>query len=341
MKLRSAGLLAALTLVAPNARAATGDWFTQVYSPGGVEVRADERLFTLFALLNALGYDEAPIVRKEPVAKRELSPVRVQVRQALATLDPAVTEKVSAFFDAHPAPLSDYVAYVLQLDAAPTFTAPAGAHPKALAGFEKQLAAVYEAGKLHEVFAQVQSGYRASTEAYLSAVDGPLGAARKLLRDPAVRAVVAVNDLDGRGITHAVALDDGAFLVIGPSGKPDVEAAVRAFARVVLDPVTGRKASALKGAADQAAVVRGSGGPALEGAAEYESELLARAIAIKVAAADANAAEEQALKQGFAGIKEAVKLVDDLAKPDQPLDAAVGDLLGKIDLKKAAAGKGG
>ena len=81
--------------------------------------------------------------------------------------------------------------------------------------------------------------------------------------------------------------------------------------------------TALKGAADQAAVVRGSGGPQLDSAADYGSELLARAMAIKVASSDPNADEEEALKLGFSGIKEAVKGLDEWAKSDKPLEVLV------------------
>lgn len=330
-------LLAACALVAllvPTSSFAAQDWFASVYSPNGVEIRADERLFTLFATLNALGYDDAPVLRKDPIVKREYSPVRLRVRQALATLDPKVKDGVNAFLDAHPLPLSKYVAYAAQLGPAPGFAAPASIQPKELAGLEKQLAAVYQAGKLHELFAEVQEGYRADTKSYIASVDEPLARARKLLRDPAGRAVVAVNDLDGRGASQAVGVGADALLVIGPSARADVQGVVRAYARLILEPITSKRGGVLKGAAEQAAVVRGSGGPALESAGDYAGELLARAIAIKAASTDAAADEEAALKQGFAGIKEAVRAVDTLAKADKPLEQAVPDLLAGIELRK-------
>lgn len=321
-------------LLVPASSYAEPDWFASVYSPNGVEIRADERLFTLFATLNALGYDEAPVVRKDPIPRREYSPVRVRVRQALATLDPKLKAQVNGFFDAHPLPLARYVAYVGQLGPAPTFAAPASIQPAELRGFEKQLAAVYQAGKLAEVFAEVQDAYRTDTKAYISTVDEPLAKARKLLRDPAGRAIVAVNDLDGRGASQAVGVGADALLVLGPSSKADVEGVVRAYAKLILEPITSKRGGVLKGAAEQAAVVRGSGGPQLEGAGDYAGELLARAIAIKCASADPAADEEAALKQGFAGIKEAVRAVDQLGKTEKPLEQAVPDVLAGIELRK-------
>ena len=324
----------ALGVLAPGSAFASQDWFASVYSPQGVEVRADERLFTLFATLNALGYDDAPIVRQYPVARREFSPVRAHVRQALSGLDPKLKDQVSAFFDEHPLALGEYVAYTAQLGPAPTFTAPAAAQPAQLQGFEKQLAAVYQAAKIHDLFAEVQDAYRNDTKAYLALVDEPLAKARKILRDPAGRAIVAMNDLDGRGAAQAVPMGSDALLVLGPSPKPDVQAVVRAYARLVLDPLVAKRGGVLKGAAEQAAVVRVSGGPALDGASDYASELLARAIAIKVASTDPAGDEEAQLKLGFAGIKEAVRAVDTLGKPDRPLEQVVPDVLAGIELRK-------
>jgi hypothetical protein len=321
-------------LALPATCLASSDWFASVYSPKGVEIRADERLFTLFATLNALGYDDAPIVRKDPVPRREFSPVRAEVRQSLATLDPKLKAQVNAFFDAHPLPLGKYAAYTAQLGPAPDFAAPASAQPGELHGFEKELAAVYRAAQVQALFASVQDAYRADTKSYIAAIDGPLSQARALLGDPAGRVIVAVNDLDGRGAAQAVALGSNALLVLGPAQKADVQGAVRAYARLILDPLVAQRATVLKGAAEQAAVVRGSGGPALEGAADYASELLARAISIKVASSDPTADEEAALKQGFAGIKEAVHAVDELGKPDRPLAQVVPDVLARIELHK-------
>ncbi len=327
-----APFLMAWLATAPAPHSGTGDWFASVYSPAGVEVRADERLFTLYALLNAMGYDDGPVERALPIAKHEFSPVRKRVRQAVTALDPAVKDAVSAFFDGHPQPISQYAAFTLRLGPAPDFANGSWE----LKGFEELLARVYKQAHIHELFAQVQAEYRRDTEGYLTVVDGPMTQARKLLRNPLITAVVAVNDLDGRGASVGVSVDSQAVLVLGPSPKPNAVGVVRSFARQVLDPVVAKKPTALKGAADQAAVVRGNGGPGLDSGADYASELLARAVAIKVASTDPAWDEDDALKLGFAGIKEAVKGLDEWAKSDKPLEVVVPDLLARIDLKKAA-----
>ena len=54
---------------APAPAAVQGDWFASLYTGEGIELRADERVFALFSMLNAVGYDSGPITRKEPVPK--------------------------------------------------------------------------------------------------------------------------------------------------------------------------------------------------------------------------------------------------------------------------------
>ena len=62
---RMVRLLALLVLIATPAFAASkGDWFASLYTGDGVELRNDERIFTLFAIFNAMGFDEGPVTRK-------------------------------------------------------------------------------------------------------------------------------------------------------------------------------------------------------------------------------------------------------------------------------------
>lgn len=59
-----------------------------------VTVTEDLTVFTLFALLNAAGYDDEHLP--------QMHPVRVRVRNALAAkLDPALRQRLRAFYDAH------------------------------------------------------------------------------------------------------------------------------------------------------------------------------------------------------------------------------------------------
>src|SRR5262249_40693981 len=61
-----------------------------------VTVTEDLTVFTLFALLNAAGYD----LENRP----QMHPVRVRVRSAMASrVNPALRQRLRAFYDAHKA----------------------------------------------------------------------------------------------------------------------------------------------------------------------------------------------------------------------------------------------
>ena len=104
-------ILVSLMLAAAPAKAAAhppappppaqvqGDWFASLYTGEGIELRADERVFALFAMLNAVGYDQGPVTRKEPVPKVLYHPVRQQVRQRVIGGDAEVRKAADSFLD--------------------------------------------------------------------------------------------------------------------------------------------------------------------------------------------------------------------------------------------------
>ena len=87
-----------------------GDWFASLYTGEGIELRNDERVFTLFSVLNATGFDQGPVTRREPVPKIIYHPVRQAVRARVLGGDPEVRKAAEAFFDAHPVSLQRYLA---------------------------------------------------------------------------------------------------------------------------------------------------------------------------------------------------------------------------------------
>ncbi|MFN7135170.1 MAG: hypothetical protein ACK4N5_24055 [Myxococcales bacterium] len=161
-----------LTLLSAAPARAERDWFASLYTNEGIELRADERIFTLYALLNAMGYDDAPVVRQYPVPARDMHPVRLQVRNELK-LDPGQQAKASSYFDAHPVPVDQYARYALTVEPPGTFARTQGS-PNELKGAEALLADAYGQLKLAEVFAKVQAEYRAALKAYLPVVEGPV-----------------------------------------------------------------------------------------------------------------------------------------------------------------------
>ena len=149
--------------MAPPARAET-DWFASLYTNEGVELRADERVFALYALLNGMGYDEAPVVRSLPVTARDMPPVRLKVRSQVR-IDDAAAEKLNAFFNAHPKAVEAYGRYALALKGPLGFERTPAA-PADLKGFETLLAEGWKVlqllfalpGKLDRVLSTVERG---------------------------------------------------------------------------------------------------------------------------------------------------------------------------------------
>jgi hypothetical protein len=324
-----------LTTTAATARAES-DWFASLYTGEGIELRADERVFTLYALLNAMGYDTAPVTRQYPLPKYQFHPVREKVRARLMTLDPDVRKQADAFFDAHPQPISRYLAYAIS-SAPPPFQT--GAKSKDLAelkGLEGLLAKVYGAWKLDDLMGSVQAEYRKSLKGYLTAVDGPMAKAKKLLKvpDTAPESLLVVNLLEAQNEVKGVMGENEVVLVVGPSDKPNVEGLLREYGRVFVEPVVAKKAQASW--AGGATMLREAqlAGAAEQSVGEYATALFARAVALK--AMDANdAAYDAAAQKGYFGLKDIAKGFED----GKPLDSWAMDALAKAETRRPAPKK--
>jgi len=333
---------AAIVLAVPFAAQAE-DWANSLYSEGGIELRADERVFTLFAALNEMGLDDAPVSRKDPIPKREYDPVRQQVRDAV-NLDPALRAKFEAFFDAHPAPLRTYTAYVLSLGDAPGFAAPEKPAKELaqLAGFEKLLAEFYAQHGIQKLFDAVQPQHREALKRYQPVVDKPIAAAREILKAPETdespRVVLVLNLLDGRGSSYGVGTADETWLVVGPAAAtPDPMAIVKAFARVEVQGAAEKGNGALKGGKQLIDEVREAGfaiGSAT--VADYVAETLARAVAIKATGGESRAFEAEK-RNGFVLVGEMNRGLALFAKSNKPMDTFLADFLREVDAGKAVA----
>jgi hypothetical protein len=326
-------LAAAVSTLALPARAGSqGDWFASLYTGEGVELRNDERIFALFAVLNAVGFDQGPVTRKEPVPKVGYHPVRQQVRARVIGGDPEVRKAADAFFDTHQAALRKYLAWAVQADS-PPFAA--GAKSKDLAelkGFEQVLAKAWTGWKLEELLGQVQPEYRRSLKGYLAVIDGPLGKARATLKTPeATEALLVVNLLDAQNEVRAVA-GEGAqvFLVVGPSDKPNVEGLVREFARLSIEPAVAKQIGKWAGGA---AVLREAqlAGAAEQTVQDYATAILTTAVALRAVDAP-DAAWEAAAARGYFGLKDVSKLFDE----GKPVEGWVLDAMQRVETRRPA-----
>ena len=327
--------LAALLLSAPAF--AEADWFASLYTGEGVELRADERVFTLFALLNATGFDDAPVTRQHPVPRRVFHPVRQQVRARVLAGDGALRGQAELFFDAHPVPLDRYLAYTLQ-SAPPPFAAGAKAKElQDLKGLEGLLKSVHAGWSLQDALAQAQGEYRRALRPYLSTLDEPLIKLRTTLKVPesGPSTLVVMNLLDAQGAVRGSLSENEIVLVVGPSEKANLEGLLSEYARVLLEPQVAKRAES--GWGTGAALLREA---QLSGAGEksvgaYAVALLSRAAALKALGAP-DAAWEQAAAQGYFGLKELSRGFDDAGRP---VDAWMLDALARVEPRKPAVKK--
>jgi hypothetical protein len=311
-------------LAAPPVRAQT-DWFASLYTNEGVELRADERVFALYAVLNAMGYDEAPVVRALPVPLRDMHAVRLKVRSSVR-LDPGAEERLHAFFSAHARPADAYGRYVLWLKGPAGFERTPGA-PADLKGFEALLADDYSRLKLADLFASVQDEYRAALKGYHAVVDAPVTAVRRLLKlkeDDPPRVVLVVNLLDGQGKAYSTRSgEEELWVVVGPSKAPDLFAVAQEVARSRLEPLVAAKVAE----PERAAVA---------------SDRLSRAFAALALSLPEAELDARGQKDAFPALKDWVKQVDAFAKGASALDAFVAEaapaLLKEQQGKEAAAG---
>ncbi len=317
---------------APAFAASEGDWFASLYTGEGIELRADERVFALFAVLNATGFDQGPVSRKDPVPKVNYHPVRQQVRARVIGGDPDVRRAADEFLDKHPAALRNYLTWAVQ-GSPPPFSAAPKSKDKELSdlkGFEAVLARAWTGWKLGELMGTVQGEYRKSLKTYLGAIDAPLVKARKILKVPdnGPQSLLVVNLLDTQDMVRGVMGEGEIVLVVGPSEKPNVEGLLREYARVLIDPVVAKKASGWAGGAQLLKEAQVAGATE-QTVGEYATGLLTYAVALK--ALDANdAAWEAAANKGYFGIRDIGKMFDE----GKPLDGWVLDALAKAETRR-------
>lgn len=316
-----------LALAAPLARA-EADWFSRLYTPRGTELRADSRVFTLFALLNRAGYDVGPVRREHPVPAYRYSPARARVREALAGADPTVLQRAQAFFDAHPVPLERYVALAILLED----DAPVPPELRELEGLEALLDQAEARWPVASLRAETFDQYRAEMRSYLARVDGPTQRAQRLLRvpenGPSVR--VVVNLLASEGWVRGYRTPQGVVLVVGPGKTPDLERMMWEYARVLMPLQVAAQAQARWAAGPGLLREAQALGAREATVGEYAVALLSRALALAAVEAP-DSAYETAQREGYFGLKTLAGSFED----PRPVDAWALEGLARLGTGRA------
>lgn len=265
MKLLVTALPLAVTiaLLSPAAPA-SAQWSAQsLYTEDGVEIGVDGRVFTLFAMLNALGFDDDTSRGPPPVKKPLHAPARQKARQNLGRPGPSL-KALDAVLAKNPLERSAYVAAVLELGPAPNFEDKgASALAKAIAGPMRDWFNEEGGAGILKIVAEEA---KAQQKKLLPVLDKAVKETHKLVRlgdaqDQLLdgtgaqgRVSVVLNDLDAHGTIQRVQRGEVTYIVVGPPAadgdeKALVNGVVAAVARtlVVREAAKGAKAGGLAG----------------------------------------------------------------------------------------------
>lgn len=243
-------LLAALALAIPAILATPAsvvaqetDLLASMFTGNGIELRRDDRIFTLFAALNAAGFDRAEQTRTLPFPKRLYHPLRTKIRQTLPRPDSAIVKKVDAFLDAHPLPVEAYVKAALVLGDAPGFEQGEG-FPAELDGLGPLLAEFAKAAGLAKNEKANALAYRDELRRLRDAVDEPflaLRAAYLLNEEEAPVLQLVPNPLDAASAAVAIrTADDFHVVVLGaprPDAQVDLSGALAAYSELLASEI--------------------------------------------------------------------------------------------------------
>jgi hypothetical protein len=246
--------------------------------------------------------------------------------------DAEVRKAADAFFDAHPTAIRKYLSYVVASDTPPFATGAKAKELQELKGLEQLLAKAWAGWKLDELMGTVQGEYRKVLKSYLAGTDFPISRARTLLKVPEnTEALIVVNLLDAQDQVRAVQGEAGeAFVIVGPSDKPNVEGVIREFSRLWVEPAVSRQVGKWAGGV---AVLREAqlAGASEQSLQDYATATITAAIALRATEAN-DAAYEAWASRGYYGIKDISKLFDE----GKPLDTLVVDAMQKIETRRPA-----
>ena len=139
----------------------------KLYTESGVELRMDERVYTLFAALNAAGFSEESNRRGPPLNAPVFHPIRVELRDALREVrDSELGEELRALFQSNPYPIEDYLAALLAPEGAQL-----GPPAQKLQGQLEVLERFRDEADLEELFARLAEKQREQAKELMKSVE--------------------------------------------------------------------------------------------------------------------------------------------------------------------------
>jgi tetratricopeptide (TPR) repeat protein len=310
------------------------------------QLDGSKTLFTVLAAINAAGYDAN-------LDSNANSPVRKQVRDALAAKHLGSVEALKKFVAAHhiedpEAELSQYISFALSLQGPPDFqfwmqSQEVPPDVRKLDGLNELIADFYHEAGIEDLWKQSRPVLDSAIAAYHAGVPQALLEANAYLRNPTsgtrgTRFQVYVDLLGAPNQIQTRSYKSNYYVVVTPSPEPQIDQVRHAYLHFLLDPLSLRYFE--QWGRDKSLADFAQAAPALDEAYKNDFMLLATECMIKaVESRMARGAKKQelvnvALSQGFVLTP---ALADGLAvyeKQPESLRNYFPDLLGLIDLER-------
>jgi hypothetical protein len=208
--------VSALTLSLPAA-ASAADAPLSVITEQGLELRADERVFVLFAALNAAGYADETERKGPPLRAPVFHPIRDAVRDELRKVrEQSAMAEARKLFEDNPAEVEIYLEAALA-DEGTKLSADAS---KLKGKLDPVLARLGEEAQLEKLFDGLAVQQRDLARALKERLERDFAEAQRLLGDAELRAplnlIVVPNPLDAHGAVRRLVRGDLQLLVVGP-----------------------------------------------------------------------------------------------------------------------------
>jgi len=311
-------------------------------SPQG-QLDGSKSLFAVLAAINAAGYDAE-------LNSASTHPLRLQLRQSIASRDLKSVRYLKQFFAAHKKPdareeLSQYVTFALSVDGPPDFkwrystdrTPPAA---NALEELTPLLVDFWKEAGLERDWQAAQLAYDSVIASYHGPVTEALLQANLYLRNPTSgsrgrRFQIYVDLLGAPNQVHTRSFTDDYFVVVTPAARPRVKDIRRAYLHYLIDPLAIRSTEAIT--KKKQLCYPAENAPALSEVYKQDCVLLfgmslVRAVESRIDKAPAEA--EEAMREGFVLTGYFAEALAGYEKQELSLRLDLGEMIDNIKLKK-------
>jgi hypothetical protein len=198
-----------------------------VYTEQGIEISADSRVVSLYAMLNGHGYDEETVRGPPPLKLPQYTEARVKARTAMGRPGTGM-RKLGKLIEKKPGSARKYIKSVLQLGQSPTFEPPGKITKLGKAVYGPLRTWYNEEGglRVHKLVSDAVRPDQRKLKTLLEKTCEPLVSAvrlgdeeEQLLDDtgPSGRVVIALNPLDSHDVLRRITLGSTTYMVSGMS----------------------------------------------------------------------------------------------------------------------------